>query len=108
VPKNFLQEIDPARLTDSEERQLAEAYETVRKAVSTALASEDETATLKALARLRPAVDRFFDKVMVMAEDVALRNNRLALVNGVKKLFDQIADFSKISTAPAAGAREVS
>jgi glycyl-tRNA synthetase beta chain len=108
VPKNFLQEVDPARLTDSEERQLAEAYETVRKAVSTTLASEDEMATLKARARLRPAVDRFFDKVMVMADDAALRNNRLALVNGVKKLFEQIADFSKISTAPAAGAREVS
>jgi glycyl-tRNA synthetase beta chain len=53
-------------------------------------------ATLQAVASLKPAVDRFFDDVLVMAEDPALRENRLALMRRVGALFADVADFRKI------------
>jgi glycyl-tRNA synthetase beta chain len=46
---------------------------------------------------LRPPVDAFFDKVMVMAEDERIRINRLALLTGIARLFGGIADFSRIA-----------
>ncbi|MDP7169358.1 MAG: hypothetical protein QF701_16660, partial [Nitrospinota bacterium] len=49
---------------------------------------------------LRPAVDRFFDEVLVMAEDEKLRRNRLALLGRVGALFTPVADFSKIQGRP--------
>ena len=51
---------------------------------------------LKQLASLRPAVDTFFEKVMVMAEDDALRANRLALLTKLEGLFMRVADISKL------------
>ena len=50
------------------------------------------------ISRLRPAVDRFFDKVMVMVEDEGIRANRLALLQTLLKKFSTIADFSEIVT----------
>jgi glycyl-tRNA synthetase beta chain len=47
---------------------------------------------------MRESVDRFFDDVMVMAEDINIRKNRLALLGQIAGLFDLLADFSKIST----------
>ena len=49
---------------------------------------------------LRPAVDRFFDEVLVMAEDEKIRRNRLALLGRVGALFAPVADFSKIQGRP--------
>ncbi|MBT4095973.1 MAG: hypothetical protein HOE85_18590, partial [Nitrospinaceae bacterium] len=49
---------------------------------------------------LRPAVDKFFDEVLVMAEDEKLRRNRLALLGRVGALFEPVADFSKIQGRP--------
>lgn len=54
------------------------------------------TQALKQLAALRPAVDAFFDKVMVMVEDAALRDNRLALLTKLEGLFMRVADISKL------------
>jgi len=54
----------------------------------------DYAASLLVLSRLREPVDDFFDAVMVMAEDPALRSNRLALLTELKALFDGIADLS--------------
>ena len=48
------------------------------------------------MAQLRPAVDRFFEAVMVMVDDEAVRNNRLALLKGISSLVGQVADFSKL------------
>ncbi|MBM7867987.1 glycine--tRNA ligase subunit beta [Heliobacterium gestii] len=59
-------------------------------------AGGDYGAVLEAVAALRPAVDAFFDAVMVMAEDVAIRENRLALLNGVIGLTRGVADLSKL------------
>ena len=59
-------------------------------------ASRDYTATLASLADLREPVDAFFDTVMVMADDEALRNNRLALLAQLQALFLQVADISQL------------
>ena len=56
----------------------------------------DYDAALRHVATLRPTVDELFDKVMVMAEDETIRNNRIALLQEVSELFDHIADFTKI------------
>ena len=53
---------------------------------------------LEAIASLRPDVDRFFDKVLVMAPDEDLRNNRLSLLDMLLNQFSTIADFSEIVT----------
>lgn len=101
VPKDFAQPVHHEQFTGPEERQLYTACEEARGQVTKALDSGNEGDALQALARLRPAVDVFFSKVMVMAEETAVRDNRLALVNAVKSLFERIADFSKIVNAPA-------
>ena len=54
-------------------------------------------AVLEALAELRPTVDTFFDDVMVMADDEAVRNNRLALLKQLRSLFLGVADISALS-----------
>ena len=59
--------------------------------------------TLNHIAQLRPVVDTFFDKVMVMAEDDKLRSNRLALLATMQRSFSEIADFSEIVTEKSAG-----
>ena len=58
----------------------------------------DYKAALLQLAGLREVVDTFFDKVMVMAEDVELRNNRLALLNTLRGLFLRVADLSRLQS----------
>jgi glycyl-tRNA synthetase beta chain len=55
------------------------------------------TEVLASLADLQPAVDRFFDDVMVMDEDEALRNNRLCLLKALRDLFLQVADISQLA-----------
>ncbi len=57
------------------------------------------TEALKRLATLREPVDTFFDDVMVMADDTAVRNNRLALLSELRALFLDIADISRLSIA---------
>lgn len=59
-------------------------------------AGDDYAAAFQAMADLRPAVDAFFEAVMVMAEDMAVRSNRLALLTSVVALMENIADLSKI------------
>jgi glycyl-tRNA synthetase beta chain len=56
------------------------------------------TDALKLLAGLKEPIDNFFNKVLVMSEDVSVRENRIALLKGLVSLFDKVAKFSKIST----------
>jgi glycyl-tRNA synthetase beta chain len=63
---------------------------------STAFAREDFAGAMSAMARLRPAVDAFFDKVTVNSDDKALRANRLILLNRIREATRAVADFSKI------------
>jgi glycyl-tRNA synthetase beta chain len=81
------------------ERALAGASAAARAAVDKAVASGDYAAALQTIAALRVPVDAFFDGVLVMAEQPEVRGNRLALLTEVGRLFEGIADFSKISAA---------
>ncbi|HET9595730.1 MAG TPA: glycine--tRNA ligase subunit beta [Anaeromyxobacteraceae bacterium] len=91
--------VDASKLTEEAERALAAEVERVRSETS-ALAG-DYPAVLRTVAQLKPAVDRFFDDVLVMAEDPSVRSTRLALVGKVVRLFADIADFKKIQAEPA-------
>jgi glycyl-tRNA synthetase beta chain len=79
-----------------EEKALAQALDTVQAEATRAVAAEDFAAAMTAMAKLRPAVDAFFDKVTVNAEDKALRENRLKLLNEIRAATRAVADFSKI------------
>ncbi len=68
----------------------------LRDAVATATAQREYANALGRLAQLRPAVDEFFDQVMVMAEDPKLRANRLALLAQLHGLFAGVADLSRL------------
>ncbi len=83
-------------LVESEEINLMRAAESASTNLQPLLLVHDYTAALTRLAELRDPVDRFFDKVMVMAEDQDLRLNRLGLLHKVESLFLRIADISKL------------
>ncbi len=84
-------------LTEDAEKQLANSLAQKTTEVQPLLSDNDYTATLAALASLREPVDAFFDQVMVMADDMALRNNRLALLKQLRELFLQVADVSLLA-----------
>lgn len=87
-------DIDAARFEESVEGDLLAALDGVEAKVLAAVKASDYTAALSELATLRDAVDAFFDKVMVMADDIKVRNNRLALLAKLRGLFVQVADIS--------------
>lgn len=88
------EEIDLALLQEDAEKALAENVEVMTEALEPAYATGDYQGALSRLAELRESVDIFFDSVMVMAEDQALRKNRLTLLNKLRNLFLQVADIS--------------
>ena len=92
--------VDPVLLREPAEQQLAQEVEALRAQVQPLFSAGNYAAALKALASLRPAVDAFFDQVMVMAEDTALRHNRLALLASLSNLFLGAADISKLQGRP--------
>lgn len=89
--------VDTALFEDSAEGTLNDAFAGVQAKVASAVASRDYLSALTEIATLGPPVDAFFDKVMVMAEDEQVRNNRLALLTGIARLFGGIADFARIN-----------
>ena len=80
------------------ETALHAAYQEVKSQVELMMAQGDLEGALRVIATLRAPVDKFFEDVMVMTDDEALRNNRLALLQAIAGLFDRMADFSKIAT----------
>ncbi len=88
------EEIDLALLQEDAEKALAEAVEIMAEALEPAFATGNYQEALSKLAGLRAPVDAFFDTVMVMADDEALKKNRLTLLNKLRNLFLQIADIS--------------
>ena len=88
--------VDPDVLEAPAERQLFEALRQRRDAVSAATARRDYATSLALLAQLRPAVDAFFDQVMVMDENPKLRANRLALLAQMRESFAGVADLSRL------------
>jgi glycyl-tRNA synthetase beta chain len=91
---------DPALYRQGEERALARAIDAAKEEASAAVAREDFSAAMSAMARLRPYVDAFFDKVTVNveggAEEQKIRANRLRLLNEIRAATLTVADFSKI------------
>jgi glycyl-tRNA synthetase beta chain len=79
-----------------EEKTLAKAIDQVKVEASAAVAREDFAGAMSAMAKLRPAVDAFFDKVKVNDDDPKVRENRLKLLNEIRAATRAVADFSKI------------
>ena len=90
--------IDGNTLGESAEKDLAAMIPVTAKAVEELRQKHDYEPALVEISKLRPAVDTFFDKVMVMVEDERVRANRLALLATLLKEFSTIADFSEIVT----------
>jgi glycyl-tRNA synthetase beta chain len=89
--------VDLALLAEPEEKLLAAAIDRAELELAAALRAEHYGQAMAALAELRIPVDAFFDKVLVNAEDEALRANRLALLTRIRAATRQVADFSKIA-----------
>jgi glycyl-tRNA synthetase beta chain len=89
--------VDPGRFAEPAERALSAALDAAAPAVDAAMARGDYVAALSALASLRPQVDAFFDGVMVMADDPAVRANRLALLARLHRAMNQVADLAKLA-----------
>jgi glycyl-tRNA synthetase beta chain len=96
--KRVASAIDAAALQDAAEKELASQILQAVEMVDALRAQRDYEHALVEISKLRPAVDRFFDQVMVMVEDEGLRANRLALLKTLLKNFSTIADFSEIVT----------
>ncbi|MFL9827285.1 glycine--tRNA ligase subunit beta [Rhodoplanes sp. SY1] len=88
--------VDAALLREDAERALARAVDTARTEAEAAVAREDFSAAMAAVATLRPVVDAFFDDVTVNADDAAVRANRLRLLDGIRAATLAVADFSRI------------
>jgi glycyl-tRNA synthetase beta chain len=87
---------DPALYSLAEEKTLAKAIDQVKTEASAAVAQEDFAGAMTAMAKLRPAVDAFFDKVKVNDDDAKVRENRLKLLNEIRAATRAVADFSRI------------
>ena len=94
--RDYTGDPDPALLKEPEEKALALAMVAAAPDASAAFAREDFAGAMTAMAKLRPALDAFFDKVTVNADDKALRENRLILLNRIREATRAVADFSKI------------
>jgi glycyl-tRNA synthetase beta chain len=79
-----------------EEKALASAIETAETEAARAVEKQDFVAAMRAMTKLRPAVDALFDKVTINVEDKPLRENRLKLLNQIREATRAVADFSKI------------
>jgi glycyl-tRNA synthetase beta chain len=87
---------DAALYALPEEKALAKAIDQVKAEASAAVAKEDFAGAMSAMAKLRPAVDAFFDKVKVNDDDPKIRENRLKLLNEIRGATRAVADFSRI------------
>jgi len=93
--------VDRNLLNEEAERVLHRRTIEAAKAVRREVASDDYAAALRQIAGLKPVVDAFFDQVMVMADEKALRANRVSLLREVRALFTEVADFSKVQSEAA-------
>lgn len=84
-------------LVEAAEKALAARMQQLEGDVDSAFAGSDFTGALKTLALMKDEVDAFFNDVMVMADDIALRNNRLALLSKLHRMMNRVADISKLA-----------
>jgi glycyl-tRNA synthetase beta chain len=97
--REYVGKPDAQLYRQTEERDLATAIDKARAEAGAAVAHEDFAAAMSAMAKLRPHVDAFFDKVTVNVEDRRLRENRLKLLNEIRAATRAVADFSRIEGA---------
>jgi len=90
-------EIDPPLLSEPAENNLYRSFLEVKEKVGRLLNKRDYRSVLLEMTRMKRPIDEFFDQVMVMVEDEAIRNNRLALLDEIGRLFLRVADFSKLT-----------
>jgi glycyl-tRNA synthetase beta chain len=93
-------DVDAELFEDPAEGELWKASMSVREKVDKALSGHDYQTALQEMIALKAPVGAFFDKVLVMAEDARIRDNRLLLLRGIVDLFARIADFSQIQSEP--------
>ena len=91
--------LNTALLQEEAEKQLSDSLNSLETLIAPLLANRDYNAVLEKLAELKQPVDQFFEDVMVMAEDMELRQNRLALLDKLQKLFMNVADISQLVPA---------
>lgn len=96
IPADFRGEVREELFREEEERSLCEVYKGIKDKTLSAISGHDYETAFAAIAEIKPHVDLFFDKVLVMDKDMALRNNRLCLLNELKGLFLTLADFTQI------------
>ena len=96
-------DLDVDALSEAAEKRLYEEWRSARASVVPMLKARDYSAVLTRLSVMRDSVDAFFDDVMVMADDVAVRRNRMALLSEVRGLFLEVADISELNSAAVAG-----
>jgi glycyl-tRNA synthetase beta chain len=90
------EQVDRALFDGAAEEDLSSELVAVAQAIEPLAANNDYGAMLQCLSRLRPVVDRYFDDVMVMADDPAVRTNRLALLQQLARQFLRVADISRL------------
>ncbi len=91
--------INSALLQEDAEKLLAEKVSNVASELESVFEAANYTVAMETLAQLREPVDQFFDQVMVMADDQAVRENRLALLSNLRNLFLEVADISLLQTS---------
>jgi glycyl-tRNA synthetase beta chain len=90
-------EMKPSLFSEPAEKNLYQAFMDAKGKIDQLLNQRDYAASLLEMSRMKKVIDEFFDGVMVMVEDGAIRNNRLALLNEIGQLFLRFADFSKLT-----------
>jgi len=98
IASHTYEEVNPSLLAEEAEKNLYGAYQKLATKVEQLIETRDYPSALNQLANLKPAVDSFFDSVMVMCDDQAVKANRLALLGNVAAVFRGLADFAKIIT----------
>lgn len=88
--------LEPDLLKEPQEKELYQRYLAIREPAEQFIREKKFADALEKIAEIKSAVDSFFDHVLVMTDEEALRKNRLRLLNHVSHLFSQLADFSKI------------
>jgi glycyl-tRNA synthetase beta chain len=90
-------EINPSLFSEPVEKNLYQSFLKARENISRFLSQKDYETALLEMTQMKKPIDEFFDGVMVMVEDETVRNNRLALLDEIGKVFLRIADFSKLT-----------
>jgi glycyl-tRNA synthetase beta chain len=90
-------EINPSLFAESAEKNLYQSFLKAKERIDLHLNKRDYPSTLLEMTQMKKPIDEFFEGVMVMVEEEAIRNNRLALLDEIGKVFLRIADFSKLT-----------